>query len=120
MNKALRLIFVICALMVAMSTDRLSAAGGCICSASVDAYEYGDPPTYRGSFQYAQNIGTAGSQWQCADMCQVWVNANLGEYACQYFHLYDLDGTDGYVIEDWNWYYAGQWPWATGHLIQQY
>lgn len=119
MKNAVRLLFLV-ALWVIVASDMprssasLLAAGGCLCSGTADAYTYG--PTYVGSYGNYGYAGVAGSQYQCADMCQVWINSNVGHVACS---NYGLGAGTGYVIENWLWEYHGEDPPPSGHIYNE-
>lgn len=96
--------------------SRLQASSGpCVCTGSVDAYEYGSG--YVGTIEAGYElVGTATNNVQCAaSMCQQWI-WQWGSTACGLFNLND---DVGYVILDWHWYFSGL-PWDDGQLVQQY
>jgi hypothetical protein len=120
MKAALRLIFLVSVgAIVASDLPRnsavLLATGGCVCSGSADAYQYAGP-LYKGTYSDTGIAGTAGSQYQCADMCQIWINSNVGHVACSNF---GLGAGTGYVIENWLWEYHGEDPPPSGHIYNE-
>lgn len=118
MKNVLRLVFLVGAIAFAQGHSHLLASGACLCwtDTYIDGYQYGPPDTFVGSYgPDFTNLGATGSQFQCADACQIWVNG-VGHSVCGGLGITD----SGYVIEHWKWQYAGEDPPPNGHLDQQY
>jgi hypothetical protein len=116
-----RVLFVVFGWALALSVSpglaRVHANPVCDCGgpynaqAGADAYLYDN--TYEGSAYGGTQNFSIGSLGACASYCQGWVNANVGDVACDNA---GLETGQGYVIEDWQYFYD-----TTGdHLIQQY
>ena len=122
MKSLCRLLLVTAAWFVLAGPADIAAAGPCTCRGTADAYLYGgDLGAVGHIYNPGHFVGGAGSQWQCADMCQVWVNANLGAAACAQA---GLGAGQGFALESWQFIYTGGEIWPTyivdGPPVQQY
>jgi hypothetical protein len=115
MRSLCRLLLVTAAWFVLPGPANLSAAGGCWCHGTGDAYVYGTEERVGHVVDYGF-AGGAGSQWQCADMCQLWVNENLGGAACAQG---GLGAGQGFALESWEWIYGPTYI-TGGPPVQQY